>query len=89
MKVKLNWNKFENLEGRKISVVFYPKNRLAVETPRGALTTITESLTEAKAMCERHCAEKMNPEHTALKIQDARAEQFSKRNMNSEEYRAL
>lgn len=56
--MKLNWNKIENLEGRRIHVVFYPKNRMAVESPSGGKSVIVESLSEAKAVCERHAAEK-------------------------------
>ena len=59
--MKLNWNKIENLDGRRIKAVFYPKNRLAVESLSGGERgerVIVESLSEAKTMCERHAAEK-------------------------------
>ena len=56
--MKLNWNKIENLDGRRINVVFYPKNRMAVVSPSGGSRVVVETLSEAKAVCERHAAEK-------------------------------
>ena len=80
--MKLNWNKFENLEGRRIKVVFYPKNRMAVESPSGGSRVVVESLSEAKALCEKHCEEKNeagtyyleDPAYCCRSIQEAKFE---------------
>ena len=83
--MKLNWHKTENLDGRRINVVFYPKNRLAVEPVSGVAggeRVIVESLNEAKALCERHCEEKNesgtyyleDPAYCCRSIQEAKFE---------------
>ena len=82
--MKLNWNKIENLDGRRIKVVFYPKNRLAVESVYGGERAIVETLSEAKFVCERHAEEKNesgtycmeDPAYCCRSIQEAKFEAF-------------